>query len=178
MGLTLLRHTTPLVDLSLCYGRTELDVAPSFAEEAAAVLVELPPVDRIVSSPMLRCRKLADYLSEARGVSVEEDRRLVEMDFGDWEGQAWSDIPRAELDAWAADFLHARPHGGESVADLRARVSEALSEELARAERTVIVTHSGVIRVALSTGDTADGFSANIGFGGRVAIDRLNGETQ
>ena len=34
------------------------------------------------------------------------DSRLAEMHFGQWEGVAWNDIPRHELDAWAANFAH------------------------------------------------------------------------
>ena len=44
------------------------------------------------------------------------DARLAELDFGHWEMQSWDGIPRAEVDAWAADVAHYRPGGGESVA--------------------------------------------------------------
>ncbi|HBF90413.1 MAG TPA: phosphoglycerate mutase, partial [Hyphomonas atlantica] len=49
-------------------------------------------------------------------------------DFGRWEMQPWGDLPRHELDAWANDFLDARPHGGESVAELTARTRAAISD--------------------------------------------------
>lgn len=71
----------------------------------------------------------------------------MEMDFGRWEGVPWDRIPRAELDAWAADFDHARPHGGESVAIFAARVEAALSA-LRDGTPTLIVTHGGVMKVA------------------------------
>ena len=57
------------------------------------------------------------------------DERLREFDFGTWEGVRWDAIPRAELDAWAADFFHARPHGGESVHMLRERVETAIADD-------------------------------------------------
>ncbi|MEM7768809.1 MAG: alpha-ribazole phosphatase family protein, partial [Pseudomonadota bacterium] len=140
MALILVRHTTPAVALGICYGQTDLDVRESFPEEAQAVSDALPKFDRIVTSPLQRCRKLADAMAKASGFPVEQDPRLIEMDFGSWEGTPWSDIPRAELDAWAADFLNARPHGGESVAVLRARTMEALSDWRDRGSEPLIVT--------------------------------------
>ncbi len=173
MRVTLLRHTAPDVAPGVCYGRTDLDVATSFPAEAAAVATTLPKYAQIVTSPLMRCRKLADYLGQVSDLTPVEDPRLFEMDFGSWEGQAWADIPRAELDAWTADFLHARPHGGESVAMLRNRTMEAVAEWLSGGGHTLIVTHSGVIRSVLSTGDAAEDFSANIDFGGFHSLSSL-----
>lgn len=45
------------------------------------------------------------------------------MGFGAWEMRAWNAIPRAEVDAWAADLLHYRPDGGENVLDMACRVA-------------------------------------------------------
>lgn len=165
MALTLLRHTTPAIGSGICYGMTDLDVADTFAEEASAVLEALPPPDRIATSPLKRCRLLADHVGEALHLPVTVDDRLREMDFGAWEGLPWSDIPRAELDQWAEDFLHARPHGGESVAMLTARVRAALAEWDDHQSHALIVTHAGVIKAALATEATAEGYNTNIGFG-------------
>ena len=175
MGVTLVRHTTPDVAPGLCYGRTDLDVAASFPAEAAVVAAALPTFARIVTSPLMRCVKLADYLGQSAGLAPITDSRLSEMDFGAWEGRAWADIPRAELDDWAADFLHARPHGGESVAMLRNRTMEAMAEWLGGGGHTLLVTHSGVIRSALSTGDAAEDFSAKIDFGGFHSLSSSKG---
>ncbi|MEM0985080.1 MAG: alpha-ribazole phosphatase [Pseudomonadota bacterium] len=176
MGLIIVRHTRPLIAEGICYGRTDLNVADTFPDEAENVTASLPVFERIVSSPLTRCRKLADILAEQTGLSVTEDARVTEMDFGAWEGRPWSDIPRAELDAWAADFLHARPHGGESVAMLRRRVNDALSDWQSQTRSTLIVAHSGVIRAARATGDTADAFSTHVGFGEFVTIPSFGGE--
>lgn len=40
---------------------------------------------------------------------------LAEMDFGAWDGNAWSSIPQADVDAWCADFLHHAPGQGECL---------------------------------------------------------------
>jgi alpha-ribazole phosphatase len=170
MALTLLRHTTPAIASGVCYGMTDLDVAETFAEEASAVLDALTPPDRIVTSPLTRCRKLAEHVAQSHALPVTVDDRLREMDFGTWEGLPWAEIPRAELDHWATDFLHARPHGGESVAMLTARVREALAEWDDHQSHALIVTHAGVIKAALATEATAQGYNTNIGFGRFVTV--------
>jgi len=98
MGLTLVRHTQPDIPEGICYGHTDLPLAKSFTREAALVLEKLPRADVLVSSPLQRCSRLADAIGAARDLPVILDDRLREMSFGSWEGQAWDDIPRAELD--------------------------------------------------------------------------------
>lgn len=163
MGVTLLRHTKPLGGQGLCYGRTDLGVGPCFAKHAEQIVQDLPVVARIVTSPLSRCALLADYIGQARGLPVQVDPRLTEMDFAAWEGLLWSDIPRMELDAWAADLLHARPHGGESVAQLRDRALGALREHAQPG--VLVVTHHGVIKCArwLLMGD--DAWQSELKFG-------------
>ena len=145
MALTLVRHTRPSTQ-GVCYGRSEVPLAPGFAAAAVALAARLPPAP-IVSSPLGRCRRLAEALAAAHGTPVRIDPRLTEIDFGAWGGRPWDAIPRAELDAWAADLLGARPHGGESVAMLLARTRAALADLPGPA---IIVTHAGVIRAALA----------------------------
>lgn len=166
----LVRHTRPEVGPGVCYGRTDLDVAASFFAEAASILASLPAVERIVSSPLRRCLRLASHIAAQRQLPVTVDRRLQEMDFGRWEGRRWSDIPRQEVRAWMLDFLHARPHGGESVAELRARTLEALSDYRGCGGRTVVVTHAGVIKAALADGDTRESFQTWVDFGELVTM--------
>ncbi len=175
MALILLRHTTVDVEPGVCYGQTDLDLAATFETEAEEVLAGLPFFARMVTSPLRRCRRLADVISAQFQIPVEEDSRLMEMDFGSWEGQSWSTIPRVQINAWAADFFHARPHGGESVAMLRARTQQAVKDCRRSGEPTLIVTHAGVVRAALSTGETADDFNAEIDFGGFVTISDTQG---
>lgn len=127
MALILLRHTRPLEAAGLCYGRTDLALGADFDAQAARLVDALPAVAHVVTSPLLRCARLAGVIARARGVALTTDPRLTEIDFGTWEGVPWDAIPRAGLDAWAADLLHARPHGGESVAMLRDRAFAAFA---------------------------------------------------
>ncbi|MGY6635178.1 MAG: alpha-ribazole phosphatase family protein [Alkalilacustris sp.] len=169
----LLRHTRPAVADGVCYGRTDLDLGPCFAAEAERLVADLPAVVDVVSSPLQRCRRLAEAIAGARGLPLRLDARLIEMDFGRWEGVAWSDIPRSELDAWAADLLHARPHGGETVAELAARAMAVL-KALEQGPRPVLaVTHAGILKAVRATLDGADAWHRPFAFGSweRIAPD-------
>jgi len=170
MALTLLRHTTPDVAPGICYGQTDLNVVDTFAEEALRVVASLPRIDRIYSSPLIRCAKLADFVGERTGQSPIRDARLIEMDFGRWEMQPWGDLPRHELDAWADDFLDARPHGGESVAELTARTHAAISDLNTPDAHTLIVTHAGVIKAAFAALGGEHHYRSTVSYGGHVTL--------
>ncbi len=71
---------------------------------------------------------------------------IAEMDFGSWEGVPWDEVSRAGLDAWAADLLGFRGHGGESVGDLAARVESGLRD---LGGEDLVVCHLGVIRAVI-----------------------------
>lgn len=143
MILHLIRHPKPVIAAGICYGR--LDVAAENAAAAAEQLrATLPAGLPVWSSPLRRCRQLAELLHPAPGI----DPRLQEMDFGAWEGQSWDTIPRAELDAWAADVTGYAPPGGESPRALQRRALAFVGELAVPA--AVLVTHAGVIRTLLA----------------------------
>lgn len=169
MPLILLRHTRPDVAPGICYGRTDLGLAPCFDATAQVAVDELPEVARIVTSPLSRCHRLAARIAAARGLALEIDPRIVEMDFGRWEGKPWAEIPRAELDAWAADFEGGRPHGGENPAQLATRVCAAL--EALGPEPTLWVTHSGVVRAVCASLAIHSGWNTDLDFGCWLQLD-------
>lgn len=123
------------------------------AEAASAVREAIPEsvlhAAPIYSSPSSRALGLARALAAPREPRVDEDLR--EMGFGAWEGRAWDDIPRAEIDAWAGDVWGYRAGGDESAAMVRGRWRRFCTTLRAAspAQEMVAVTHSGVIRVAL-----------------------------
>ena len=166
----LLRHTRPLGAEGLCYGRTDLAPAASFADEFSCILSALPDVQRIVTSPLTRCLTLARALAEGRALPLDIDPQLIEMDFGTWENTPWDAVPRDQLDAWSADFLHARPHGGESVAMLAARTRAAL-DALTGPEPVLAVTHAGVIKAALAISGAPDPWRHETAFGAFVTLE-------
>ncbi|WP_322068552.1 alpha-ribazole phosphatase [Paraburkholderia bannensis] len=159
MDLVLIRHPAVAIEAGICYGRSDVALAADAETGAASIAARLAALGvrapaRIETSPLTRCASVArvlarDYVSAAPLVP-HEDGRLAEMDFGAWEMQRWDGIERAQIDAWAANFLHARDHGGESVAQFDARVTswfESLDANQTEARATVwAVAHAGVIR--------------------------------
>lgn len=143
MILHLIRHPRPLVAAGICYGRLDIP-AENAAADAARLRQELPPELPVWSSPLVRCRTLADALHPQPRI----DARLAEMDFGAWEGRPWDAIPRAELDAWAADVGGYAPPGGESPRELQRRALDWVAG--LDVPEAIVVTHAGVIRVLLA----------------------------
>ena len=144
MQLYLIRHPAPDVAPGICYGRTDLPLAEDVAAVAARIRPQLPPHVEVFTSPLQRCRHLANVLH----ASPRSDPRLQEMNFGDWEMRAWNVVQREALDGWAADPLGFAPPAGESVAQLRERVlafvAEARRDGL---QHAALVTHAGVMKV-------------------------------
>ncbi|MCX7888638.1 MAG: histidine phosphatase family protein [Rhodobacteraceae bacterium] len=169
MALILLRHTRPLGADGLCYGRTDLPPGPDLANAARRLDARLPAVTAILTSPLVRCLRLAEALGAARGLKAAVDDRLAELDFGSWEGVRWDRVARAELDLWAADLTGARPHGGETVAEMAARVAAALAEA---PEGALVVTHMGPIRAALAAAGRAGAWEARLAFGAWIELPR------
>ena len=149
MILLLIRHTAVSGAEGLCYGRTEVALADSFAAEATRVRAALPPGPwTLHASPALRCLRLA----ETFGPPVTIDARLQELDFGEWDGRAWNDQPRFAVDRWCDDFVRARPPHGETYSELATR-AESFVADLARSDPSgtaVVVTHAGIIRALLA----------------------------
>jgi len=100
---------------------------------------------RALCSPLLRCRQTAQIL----GLEVETDPRLVEMDWGEFEGRTIEELHLshnfdfAENEKRGLDFL---PPGGESPRMVQARVLPLLAEIAADGRDTICVTHRGVFR--------------------------------
>jgi alpha-ribazole phosphatase len=151
MELYLVRHTAPDVMPGICYGRSELDVCAGFAHELAAIQTKLDGITpaALYSSPQLRCLRLAQAMGLGQPIL---DDRLMELHFGNWELQAWEEIPRDELDRWASNYVDHTPPGGESFRALHRRVTEFINEikKMPCAAPVVIVTHAGVIRAMLA----------------------------
>jgi alpha-ribazole phosphatase len=151
MDVVLIRHAQPQVPAGTCYGCLDLPLVAPLTPAAARIAAGLPTPDRIVASPLARALGTAQALVQTLSGGApapETEPRLREIDFGSWEGVAWDAIDRAALDQWAADLLHARPHGGEAPAQAMARVAgwaATLAED--RAQCLWVVGHAGPMRM-------------------------------
>ncbi len=128
-------------------GHLDLPLDELGRAQAAALVEAVGPVDRVVTSPLLRTRQTAAGFEAPLSV----DERLIELDYGEYDGWALSDVPSSMWKRWREDPGFAPP-GGESLAALRSRVEQALGElaELAKAEMVVVVSHVSPIKAAVT----------------------------
>lgn len=147
----LIRHTKPNIAPGTCYGQLDIGVADSFEQEAQRVRHWLPPVELVLASPLQRSKRLGEFLAQAQRCELRSDTRLMEKHFGAWEGQAWDDIARSEIDAWAADVMGYAAPGGESAQQLLQRVQDLIRDLAQLPQHNIaIVAHGGCIRALLA----------------------------
>jgi alpha-ribazole phosphatase len=175
MEVYLVRHTTPDIEKGICYGQADLPLAPSFPEELQSILEKHPKLknaDSIYSSPLQRCKQLAEALEPKQ---LHCDPRLQELHFGDWELKPWDAIPPAEMTPWMEDFVNYPCPNGESFVNLYNRVLSFKDDLLkTNADQSIIVTHAGVIRSFLSyVNDTplVKAFDYKVAYGEVITIN-------
>jgi alpha-ribazole phosphatase len=168
MDIYLMRHTKTAASPGLCYGQSDIELAESFAEELVQIREKMPKLAAdcpVFSSPLSRCLQLAEKFSD----NVSTDARLLELNFGDWEGQRFDDIETGLLKHWTDNFVHTAPPNGESFEDLCRRAGSFWQDLLAtQAEQVVVVTHAGTIRALLArilTLPLANAFQLRINLG-------------
>lgn len=106
-----------------------------------------------VSSPLVRARETAGILSRRPVAEIPADDRLMEMDWGDWEGEPLCDLRArygGEMAANEARGLYFRPPSGECPVEVQARALEWLADIAATGRDHAAVTHKGVIRVIMA----------------------------
>jgi broad specificity phosphatase PhoE len=108
------------------------------------------PPDALYASDLERAIETAEIVGEACGLVPRLDRDLREVDVGTWSGKSHDEIASLYPEEWAAwsAGLDARRGGGETYAELAARVEGALARIAAEhaEKRVVVVTHGGAIK--------------------------------
>jgi broad specificity phosphatase PhoE len=129
----LIRHgETDYVVRQLLQGHTDVPLNEAGRAQASALQSRLAPLRErspaIVSSDLARARITAE-LAWPWG-TPQLDARLRELNFGEFEGRTIADI-RESFGAVYSDWLNApalhRPPGGETVAEMRARLLDWLT---------------------------------------------------
>lgn len=150
LELYFIRHPTVKLNKGICYGQSDVEIADTFENEVELIKKKIPFYSEMVfySSPLKRCLLLAKRLSKTRPII---DKRLLELNFGDWELKRWDLINQSQLKAWTDDFIVKSCPNGESYIDLYTRTTEFFNELIKKDhESVVIITHSGVIRAIIS----------------------------
>jgi alpha-ribazole phosphatase len=141
------RHPRPDGAAGCCIGRTDVPLdrrrAKRLAHRIRAHARRHRLAREVWTSPLARCRDVGRWL-HAFGFVHRIDPDLLELDFGRWDGQSWTQIDAREIAAWTDDFAHHAPGGGESLQALMTRVQRFLQSRSGLA-----VGHAGWINAAL-----------------------------
>lgn len=109
-------------------------------------------IELIVTSHLLRARQTTAELRDVLGhdIPVSIDRRLAETNRGAWQGRTFVSIIKNDPQEWIAYREHPEsfrfPHG-ESLAEQRRRVLEAVRDAARPGRVALLVTHGGSIRL-------------------------------
>lgn len=152
MKLVFIRHTSVAVERGICYGQTDVPVADTFLAEADKVKAALQryTFDHVYASPLSRCVKLAAHCGFTTPVT---DRRLMEMNFGEWEMKRFDEITDPRLQEWYDDYVNVCATGGESAVDQRKRLECFLADIKATCDNSstiAIFAHGGIMIHAMA----------------------------
>ena len=135
LTLVLTRHgLTPRSDPEQHLGQhIDMGLSEAGREQAAALAARIAAerFDRIASSPLLRARETAAAVADGR--PVELDPRLMEMDYGSWEGLTYAEIEATDAAyrrRWEADPAGLPCPEGESGDDVARRAGSFLEDQL------------------------------------------------
>ena len=123
------------------------DAGKAQAQATADAIAKLSKVDAVYSSPLERARETAAPIAAARGLKVQVERGLVELDVGDWTGEELKKLRRAPewkvVQRYPSGF---RFPSGESFVELQARTVTTIER--------LVASHPGGTVVAVSHADT------------------------
>lgn len=136
-------------------GRTEAALAADVSYRIGREMWrDLPTVTGLVTSPMIAAQETAAAIGRRLGLPVQGDCAWQEVHLGQWEGLSRTEVNKrwpGQLRQWHTGSV--APDGGESLADVGARVQQAVADLLAAdAQRTLVaVSHKSVIRSVLGS---------------------------
>ncbi|AIT61529.1 bifunctional RNase H/acid phosphatase [Corynebacterium doosanense] len=162
--------STPTRVVLVRHGQTDMSAAQQYAglrdaeltdlgrrqvEAAAAAVSRREQIDLILTSPLRRCVATAEALAAAAGATVEVENGLIECDFGEYEGMTFAEAQERDPEghrAWLGDPTLAPP-GGESLADVYARVERTVGEIVDKhhGKTVALVSHVNPIKAILAS---------------------------
>jgi broad specificity phosphatase PhoE len=157
LSVYLLRHgeTQYNADGNRYCGRTDIGLTDKGLSQAKGVNERLngAHIDAVYSSPLTRARLTAEI---ATGQSVQTDERIIEVDFGDWEGKTKEEFAAEDplsWDNWMADPAVTRAGTtGETGQEVVERVDNFYREMLKKhaGQTIVVVGHNGINRLYMA----------------------------
>jgi alpha-ribazole phosphatase len=137
-------------------GRSDVSLSEAGRQQAKSLAERLKPIpfEALYSSPLKRALETARLIAEPVGLEPILDERLVELDYGQWEGKTLAEIMKNDpktFRAWDADPGQLAPPGGESGLEAQQRVVSFLDFLSARHPQglVLVVFHKTVCRLAI-----------------------------
>ncbi len=156
MRIYLVRHgQTSWNSSGRAQGHTDVPLDPEGLDQARKLgwAFEGVPVDRVLTSDLVRSTETAEPLAKAVGVRYEARSDLRERSFGEWEGQMFTDLAwqiRDRATAAGVSTLEIRPPGGESFMDVWQRL-DPVYDLLRQSDDTfAVVSHGGALALLLA----------------------------
>ena len=153
----LIRHGLTEGNLKQQYiGKTDLPLAGVGVAELQKLKeeVEYPKVDKVYSSPMLRCKQTANLLYPYKDIQLVDNLR--EIDFGDFEGKTATELESSPAyKDWAAGRINAAPNGEDNTEfakRLCVGLNQIVRDMMAEgAEHAAVIMHGGAIMMLLAS---------------------------
>ena len=153
MKVYLLRHTSLKIDQDIFYGQSDIDVSENFMYEVSKIKAKIEELkintDNInrFSSPLKRCVKLANQIFK----NFDQDDRLKELYFGDWEMKSSDQISKIEIENWQKNIMDFKIPNGESNLEFFNRLKSFCNENVLNTNNEVfVVAHAGSINCIIS----------------------------
>jgi alpha-ribazole phosphatase len=154
----LIRHGEPSHESrGRCYGRLDIGLSAEGRQQLQMVSEKLraEPINAIYVSPRRRTIESGELLAQRCPRSITIEKRLCEIDFGEFEGKPYEEIERTHPEIYRQWMEHpTETHfpNGESFRQMQSRVLQAFRELCSRnpGETIAIVSHGGVNRIVLA----------------------------
>jgi probable phosphoglycerate mutase len=154
--LVLVRHAVTAQTGPLLSGRTPgIDLSDSGRDQATRLGARMGglPIAAVYASPIERTTQTAEAVAVHHGLPVLPLPGVIEADYGEWTGGAIKDL--ATTDLWKVVQRapsRARFPGGESLAEMQARMVTALEEVVVAhpGELVAVVSHADPIKAAIA----------------------------
>lgn len=117
--------------------------------------VNLPSLDSITASPLIRCAAFAEKIAAELNIKVDIVPDFQEMDFGNWEELTFQEVRALTpelLERFQRNPAGLAPPNGEAFDDFRLRVTNAFNDWVnsCAGGHRLLITHAGVMRVLLA----------------------------
>jgi len=109
-------------------------------------------IEAVCSSPLKRALRTAQTVGDSHGLEVTVNPRLLELDFGDWQGLPVTEVKEKypeQYDKWRSAPEKLKLPGGESLDDVRARAMQVIDEVTASGRELVVLVSHRVVTTVL-----------------------------